>query len=128
MIERTDMTNTEIVEAFIRAWEARSIEGILGLMTPTARYLNVGLLEAVGHDEIRAGIAPFLAMATRIEWTVHHIGENAQGVVFTERTDVFDMPGRTLSVPVMGIFEFEDGRISAWRDYFDLPGFQKQMA
>ena len=122
------MTNTEIVEAFIRAWEEKSIDGILGLMTPDARYLNVGLPEAVGREQIRASIEPFLAAATRIEWTVHHIGENDQGVVFTERTDVFDMPGRTVSVPVMGIFELKDGLISGWRDYFDLPGFQRQMA
>jgi limonene-1,2-epoxide hydrolase len=126
--ERTrGMTNTKIVEAFIRAWEEKSIEDILGLMTPDARYLNVGLSEAVGHEQIRAGVAPFLAAASRIEWIVHHIGENAQGVVFTERTDVFEMPGRTISVPVMGIFELTDGLISGWRDYFDLPGFQKQM-
>ena len=121
------MTNTEIVEAFIRAWEDRSLDAILALMTADARYVNVGLSEAVGHDQIRAGIAPFLAAATRVEWTIHHIGENAQGVVFTERTDVFEMPDRTVSVAVMGIFELSDGLISGWRDYFDLPGFQKQM-
>jgi limonene-1,2-epoxide hydrolase len=44
------MTNTEIVEAFIRAWEEKSIDGILGHMTPDARYVNVGLSEAVGQS------------------------------------------------------------------------------
>jgi limonene-1,2-epoxide hydrolase len=122
------MTNTEIVEAFMRAWEERSIDGILGRMTPDARYLNVGLPEAVGHEQIRAGIEPFLVAASRIEFTTHHIAENVEGVVLTERTDVFDLPDRTVSVQVMGIFELKDGLISGWRDYFDLPGFQKQMA
>jgi limonene-1,2-epoxide hydrolase len=28
----------------------------------------------------------------------------------------------------MGVFELRDGKIFAWRDYFDLPGFQKQMS
>ena len=122
------MSNTEIVKAFVKAWERRSIDGILRLMTPDARYLNVGLSEAVGHEQIRSAIAPFLAAATRIEWTIHHIAESSEGVVLTERTDVFEMPGRTISVPVMGIFELTGGLISGWRDYFDLPGFQNQMA
>ena len=38
------------------------------------------------------------------------------------------MGEKTLSVPVMGAFEFHGDLISAWRDYFDLPGFQAQMA
>ncbi len=28
----------------------------------------------------------------------------------------------------MGAFELRDGKICAWRDYFDLAQFQRQMA
>ncbi|MET0473326.1 MAG: limonene-1,2-epoxide hydrolase family protein, partial [Mycobacterium sp.] len=28
--------------------------------------------------------------------------------------------GRRIDLPVMGVFEVRDGRIAAWRDYFDL--------
>jgi limonene-1,2-epoxide hydrolase len=28
--------------------------------------------------------------------------------------------GGELALPVMGVFEVRDGRIAAWRDYFDL--------
>jgi limonene-1,2-epoxide hydrolase len=28
----------------------------------------------------------------------------------------------------MGVFEYKDGKISAWRDYWDLADFQRQMA
>ncbi len=122
------MSNTALVEDFIRQWEAKSIEGILQRMTSDARYVNVGMSEAVGHEAIRSGIAPFLAAAKAVRWTVHHIAETADGVVLTERTDVFELADRTISAPVMGVFELRDGLISGWRDYFDLPGFQAQMA
>ncbi len=36
--------------------------------------------------------------------------------------------GRKLSVPVMGAFEIKDDRIRAWRDYFDLATFTRQMS
>ena len=33
------------------------------------------------------------------------------------------MPDRTVSLPVMGVFELADGKITAWRDYFDMAQF-----
>jgi len=122
------VSNADRVREFIGAWEARDVEGILGRMAPDAAYLNVGLSEANGHEAIRATITPFLTAATAVRWTITHIAESADGVVLTERVDLFEMGDKSLSVPVMGAFEFEGEMIKAWRDYFDLPGFQAQMS
>ncbi len=122
------MTHSDIVRSLIAAWERRSVDDFLALMTPDVRYLNVGMPEMVGHDQIRAAIGPFLAGASQVRWTVHHIAETSAGAVLTERTDVFQMGPKTVTLEVMGVFEFEGDKISAWRDYFDVPAFQKQMA
>ena len=122
------MTHSDIVRALIAAWEHRSVDDLLGLMTDDVRYLNVGMPEMVGHEPIRAALTPFIGGATAVRWTVHHIAETANGAVLTERTDVFEMGPRTVTIPVMGVFEFDNDKISAWRDYFDVPAFQKQMA
>jgi limonene-1,2-epoxide hydrolase len=121
-------SNCDRVREFIGAWEARDVEAILARMTPDATYLNVGLSEARGHEAIRATITPFLITVGAVRWSITHIAETASGVVLTERVDVFVMGDKTLSIPVMGAFEFHGDLISAWRDYFDLPGFQAQMA
>jgi limonene-1,2-epoxide hydrolase len=121
-------TRPELVRAFIRSWEARDVEAIIAAMTEDALYHNVGLPEAVGHDAIRAFIGPFLAGAQSVEWTVRHIAETADGAVLTERVDCFVLGDRTLTIPVMGVFEFRGDLICAWRDYFDVPAFQAQMA
>ena len=122
------MSHPDTVRALIAAWERRSIDDILATMTPQVRYLNVGMPEMVGHEAIRAGLAGFLGASTKVHWTVHHIAETPSGAVLTERTDVFEMGPKTVSIPVMGVFEFEGEKISAWRDYFDVPDFQKQLA
>ena len=122
------MSNTQKALAFIAAWEARDVEKILAAMTPDAIYHNIPMQAMKGREAIREFVAPFLAGATRVEWTVHNIAENAGGTVLTERTDVFEMGPKRISLPVMGTFEFRDGLISAWRDYFDLADFQRQMA
>ena len=122
------MSHTDAVRALIAAWEKRSIDDILATMTPNVRYLNVGMPEMAGHDAIRAGLTGFLGASTKVHWTVHHIAETPDGAVMTERTDVFEIGPKTVSIPVMGVFEFDGDKISAWRDYFDVPDFQKQMA
>jgi limonene-1,2-epoxide hydrolase len=121
-------SHSDIVRTFIAAWEARDGDAILARMTPDATYLNVGLWEAKGHDAIRAAITPFLTTATNVRWTIIHIAESVSGVVLTERLDEFVMGDKALSIPVAGVFEFQGDLISAWRDYFDLPAFQAQMA
>jgi len=40
----------------------------------------------------------------------------------------FFFPGNSIALPVMGTFEVNaDGKISAWRDYFDMNQFLSQM-
>jgi limonene-1,2-epoxide hydrolase len=48
-------------------------------------------------------------------------------IVMTERLDVFKSSDRSFGLPVMGTFEVRDGKINAWRDYFDMNQFASQM-
>ena len=48
-------------------------------------------------------------------------------IVMVERVDHFLIGERHVSVPWMGIFEIDDGKIAAWRDYWDLQQFERQM-
>ena len=41
-------------------------------------------------------------------------------VVMNERLDSITLNGKPVELPIMGVFEIEDGRIKAWREYFDL--------
>ena len=54
---------------------------------------------------------------------------SAGNVVFNERVDIFDLGGgKTISLPVAGVFEVSGTKISAWRDYFDMAMYTKQMS
>ena len=48
-------------------------------------------------------------------------------VVFTERVDVFEMMGKRITFRVNAVFEIEDGRIAAWREYYDSVALAKQL-
>lgn len=124
------MTNSDHARAFIRAWEARDITALIDALAEGCVYHNVPMAPLTGKEAIRAFCAPFLAMTTRIAWDVIAIAESPDGKVLTERLDRFEFAnGKALAIPVMGTMEFDAaGRITAWRDYFDLADFQKQMA
>jgi limonene-1,2-epoxide hydrolase len=49
-------------------------------------------------------------------------------VVHTERLDTFVIGDRTVKLPIAGVFEVASGKITAWRDYFDLATWTKQAA
>ncbi len=36
------------------------------------------------------------------------------------------MNGKKVELPVAGVFEVKDGKITAWRDYFDMQTWARQ--
>lgn len=117
-----------IVTQFCAAWGTGDLDVILDFFTPDAVYHNIPMAPVTGVDEIRALIAGFTAGVDKIEFRVTHQAANGN-VVMNERVDAFITEAKTIELPVMGVFEVtDDGKISAWRDYFDLNQFMSQMA
>ncbi len=116
--------NADITNGFIDAWCALDLEAIMGYFTEDAVYTNIPMGPPnVGKADIRAFIEGFIGSAKEINFKVHHQVEGADGVVMNERTDTLNLDGNVVELPVMGVFEFRDGKISAWRDYFDMGAF-----
>lgn len=121
-------TNIQKVEAFIAAWNEGNGEHIIAAFTPDAIYHNIPMPAVEGKDRIAGTIRGLLAAMTEIDWRIMAIAQAGDGSVLTERVDAFVMGGRRISLPVMGIFEFQDGSIRRWADYFDLESYQRQLA
>lgn len=118
---------TALVRRFIETWKTRDLERILTFFSDDCIYHNIPVEPVKGTAAIRAVLQSFAGMSTAIEWELHQIAETESGVVLTERTDKFEIGGRWIALPVMGAFEIRDGKICAWRDYFDMAQFTKQL-
>jgi limonene-1,2-epoxide hydrolase len=103
------------------------LDRIVGFFTEDAVYHNIPVGPVVGVDAIRATLASFTTGVEAIEFRVRAIAADG-GTVLTERVDVFRFPGTEVSLPVMGTFEVVDGKIAAWRDYFDMQQFMSQLS
>lgn len=116
--------NADITNDFINAWSAMDVDAIMAFFADDAEYTNIPMGPPnKGTEAIRNFIEGFLASVSELEFIVHHQIESADGMVMNERTDRINLNGKLVELPVMGVFEFTDGKISAWRDYFDMGPF-----
>jgi limonene-1,2-epoxide hydrolase len=120
------MSSEQIVRDFCKAWERKDMDELLTFFTADAVYHNIPLQPAVGHEAIKGVLQMFVPMSKEIEFKILNLAADGDTVI-TERVDSFVMDGGTISVPVAGVFEVKDGKIAAWRDYFDMQQFMSQM-
>jgi limonene-1,2-epoxide hydrolase len=117
----------ELVRRFCAVWADGDLDAIMAFFADDAVYHNIPVAPVRGRDAIRETIAGFTAGVDKLEVRVTNLAANGD-VVLTERVDVFVTGDRSIELPVMGTFEVAGGRITAWRDYFDLNQFMSQLA
>ena len=121
----------DVVRRFCAAWSDNlgTIE-LAAFFTDDAVYHNIPQAPVMGREAIASLIDSFIRPGPpgieSIEFRVINIAANGP-VVMTERVDVFKLPGKSFELQVMGTFEVSGGKISAWRDYFDMNQFTSRM-
>lgn len=106
------------MDVFASAWGTRDAARVASFFSEDAVYHNIPMDPVQGRDAIAATVAGFMTMGGRVTVDIRHIvAEGA--VVMVERVDHFVGSDRTIALPVVGVFEVHDGKITAWRDYFD---------
>jgi limonene-1,2-epoxide hydrolase len=114
-------TVEEFVAAFVSAWPDRDAARVASFFSDDAVYHNIPMEPVEGRKAIEATLASFMTMGGQVRVDVGHIA--AEGaIVMVERVDYFVGDQRTITLPVVGVFEVHDGKITAWRDYFDSAG------
>jgi limonene-1,2-epoxide hydrolase len=111
-------TNTRIVEAFLFALRDQDFDTADALLADDLVYENVGLPTIRGRAR---AMKLFRAMEGRAGFDVtfhRNVGEGT--TVLNERSDALVIGPLRLQFWVCGVFEVHDGRITLWRDYFDV--------
>ena len=121
----------DVVRGFCAAWSDNlgTIE-LAAFFTDDAVYHNIPQAPVTGREAIANLIDSFIRPGPpgieSIEFRVINIAADGP-VVMTERVDIFTLPDKSFELPVMGTFEVTDGKINAWRDYFDMNQFTSRM-
>ena len=109
----------DVVRAQLSAWDTLDHEKILVhfadhavLVDPSGTYSGI--------DEIRSWVEGHVKRMDQASLEVLNIAVN-DDLVMVERMDRFIYDGNMVSARCMGAFEVSGAKITAWRDYFDMP-------
>ena len=117
----------EAVNEFIRRVVAKDLDGAAELVSDDLEYDNVPLGKNHGPDGLKTFLAAMVSGFDEVEFVIHR--QTVTGnIVMNERTDRFRKDDKWIDLPVAGVFEVDaDGKVSLWRDYFDMASFTNQL-
>ena len=124
----SEATNPEeIVNTFISKIEARDLDAALEQVSEDSYYDNVPIGDMTGRSDMHQFLSGLLQGEGPVEFEV--VRQTCTGnTVMNERLDRFHTAsGRAIEIPVMGVFEVNEGLITFWRDYFDNGMFLRQI-
>jgi len=116
--ELTAVENTRVVEVFLESLQQRDYDTADAALADDIVYHNVGVSVIRGRGRT---MKLFRSMPEwmRFEVKIHRIAADDVNVL-TERTDALEFGPLRLQFWVCGVFEVRDGKITLWRDYFDM--------
>ena len=117
----------QVVRDLCATFVKHDAEALRPFFTDDVVYHNIPMDPAVGIDATIAFIDGFFAMCESMVIETLHLAVR-DNVVLTERVDTFTVGQTVASLPVMGTFEVRDGKISAWRDYFDMAQITEMLS
>jgi limonene-1,2-epoxide hydrolase len=119
LTELTTETNAAVVEKFLFALRDKDFDTMESLMADEMVYENYGYTRMRGGRKIaklfRGMDRPSMGFDVKFH---RNVADGA--TVLNERTDALIFRRLRINFAVCGVFEVHDGRITLWRDYFDL--------
>ena len=115
-----------LVESFLDALAASELDRAVSMLAEDVEYSNVGLPTIWGRLQVRRALGGLTRPAIGFEVRTHSIAADGPSVL-TERTDVITIGRFRAQFWVWGRFDVHDGRITMWRDSFDVVDVTRGM-
>jgi uncharacterized protein (TIGR02246 family) len=109
-----------LVELAQNAWIARDADALAQLFTPNGELIVPGQ-RWQGQAKIREEVAKFAGQYTDVKITIHRtIFEGNRAAVEWHYEDTETATGKRNQADDAIVIEVQNGRISYWREYFDM--------
>ena len=127
LMSAADLSPTDLVLQFMKRMGPLDYDGALKLVSDTCEYANPPPYGTVrGPAAIRAVLERFFAPTQENAFPVLRAAASGP-VVLLERLDRHLVGDTWIELPVTGVYEVHDGRITYWRDYFDVATLMSQL-
>ena len=123
----SDQAKLAVAREMIAAWKAADWRKVGDLFAEKGVLHSMMIEPVVGRPAIYERIAALGKGAPGgVVLDVAHMGV-IDGLVFIERTDRFVYNGKSGAVPVVGVLDIRDGKVQAWREYYDRAELLREM-
>jgi limonene-1,2-epoxide hydrolase len=109
----------DTVDAMMAAMAVKDYDTACRYIADSCEYTNIPMMTVTGPEGARALLEPFFAPTLENEFIVLRAAE-VGNLLFLERLDRHRLADKWVELPVNGVFEVVDGKVTVWRDYFDL--------
>ncbi len=118
VLQTTDVDNARVVEKFLYALQDKDFDTVESVMSDDMVYENYGYTRMRGRGRI---VRLFRNAPDWFGFEVKFHRSTVDGAsVMNERTDALVLGRVRIHIAVCGVFEVHAGKITLWRDYFDL--------
>jgi len=120
-------TREVVVRSFMASWKLGVQESLSYLSQDAIYRVNAWHKPLQGIEAIRLDFERQRSMWT--EFSCEFLNTAIVGdTVFTERLDTVHTAGKDITIHSVGVFEVNDGgKITNWRDYFDMKEIEAQF-
>ncbi len=117
----------EVALSFFSAMEKMDFDTGLTFVDENIVYINSPGTIVHGHSGVREVLEPFFATIQENEFIVERQAATGN-VVFIQRLDRHRIPQGWFELPVAAVMEINNGKITYWREYFDVATIRTAMA
>ena len=111
----------QVVQDFISALERLDLEATAALASDDIRWINYPLKTCTDKKGFEKALHGMFRNATLFDVQYNDIHERGDGIVYTDRIDVFEGGGVKMRLPVQGEFRVRNGLVTEWVDRFSWP-------
>jgi limonene-1,2-epoxide hydrolase len=108
----------QIVEDFVSALERLDYDAAIALIGEDIRWVNYPWTTSRNKRQFDKALRGMFGDAKRFEVQYADIHERGDGIVYTDRVDIFEGGGMSMNLPVKGQFRVRDGLVVEWVDRF----------
>ncbi len=112
--------NEKLVTDFCLSLESGDMAKVVAYLAEDVVYHNIPWQPVNGHAGVRQVLGPFIEGPRRASVKMNILHTTSSGdTVMNERLEAWSKGSVRLDLPVIGVFELKNGKITHWRDYFD---------
>ena len=115
-----------VVRKFFAAFPKSDVDELISFFGDTATYIDGprGIHRGIGEIKAEFGVQVQMVPSTTVDIT--NLVTDGH-TVMVERAEQFVIQGKPVDHEVVGVFEIDDGRITRWRDYYDLTSLAERV-